>query len=87
MIMTVICYYCCYSGIACTLLYARERGGDGYSQTRYTSSASNTTCTHRWGYWYNTGSVGITTNGNSSSQNFSLTGEAPHGAWVFTESA
>ena len=69
------------------LLYARERGGDGYSQTRYTSSASDTTCTHRWGFWYNTGSVGITTNGNSSSQNFSLTGEAPHGAWVFTESA
>ena len=69
------------------LLYARERGGDGYSQTRYTSSASDTTCTHRWGYWYNTGSVGITTNGNASSQNFSLTGEAPHGAWVFTESA
>jgi len=69
------------------LLYARERAGDGYSQTRYTSSASNTTCTHRWGYWYNTGSVGITTNGNASSQNFSLTGEAPHGAWVFTESA
>ena len=69
------------------LLYARERGGDGYSQTRYTSSASDTTCTHRYGWWYNTGSVGITTNGNSSSQNFSLTGEAPHGAWVFTESA
>jgi hypothetical protein len=69
------------------LLYARERGGDGYSQTRYTSSASDTTCTHRYGWWYNTGSVGITTNGNSSSQNFSLTGEAPQGAWVFTESA
>ncbi len=69
------------------LLYARNRNGDGYSQTRYTSSASNTTCTHRWGYWYNTGSVGITTNGNASSQNFSLTGEAPQGAWVFTESA
>jgi hypothetical protein len=68
------------------LLYARERGGDGYSQTRYTSSASNTTCTHRYGWWYNTGSVGIATNGNSSSQNFSLTGEAPNGAWVFTES-
>ena len=68
------------------LLYARERGGDGYSQTRYTSSASDTTCTHRYGWWYNTGSVGITTNGNSSSQNFSLTGEAPQGAWVFTES-
>ena len=69
------------------LLYARNRMGDGYSQTRYISSASNTTSTHRGGWWYNTGSVGIITNGNSSSQNFSLVGEAPQGAWVFTESA
>lgn len=69
------------------LLYSRNRSGDGYSHTTYTNAASGTTVTHRYGWWYNTGSVGIATNGDGGGQQFVLTGEAPQGAWIFTESA
>lgn len=69
------------------ILWGRERGGDGWSQTKYVSSASDTTCTQKYGFWYNTGSVGISTNGNASSQTFTLAGEHPDQAWIFSESA
>jgi hypothetical protein len=68
------------------ILWANERDGDGYSTGSWVSSASNCTSNVVTGWWYNTGFWGIATNGSSSSQTFSRSGEAHDAAWVFTES-
>jgi hypothetical protein len=70
------------------ICWAKERGGDGFSQGYYFNNSPECTYNVVNGWWYNTGFVGVSTNGSNSPQTFNIVGEtSPDMAWIFTQTA
>lgn len=68
------------------ICWAKTRDGDGYSTGSYQNSHADCTFNVVNGWWYNTGFVGVSTNGSTTAQTFSIVGEgAPDQAWIFKE--
>ena len=66
-------------------VWARERGGDGFSQGWWTSSDCD--YIHRAGWWYNTGCWGITfiNNNTATSTSLGCYNEQPDATWILRE--